>query len=79
MFSIKLDRLSTYLNAIVYETTPVSCWPQVRVLFGAGHFDSPHRLPGLIELVVNWVYSRMMWRYCVAHISWYTMLLVLST
>lgn len=45
------------------------------VFFSAGHLDAPNRLPGLIELAVNWINTRVVWSYCIAHVSWDAMLL----
>lgn len=45
------------------------------IFLSAGHLDGPHRLPGLIELTVNWVNPRVVRSHCITHISWDAMLL----
>lgn len=67
--------LKTDLDPIVYETTAVTSWPQVGVFFSTGHLYAPDRLPGLIELAVDWINPRVVWGYCIAHIGWDAMLL----
>lgn len=57
------------------EATAVPSWPQMGVFLCTGHLDAPHRLPGLIELAVNWVNPRVVWSHGIAHICWDTMLL----
>lgn len=66
---------STDLDSVVDEAPAVPRWPQVRVLFSAGHLDSPHRLPGLIQLGVDRVDPGVVRSHCVAHICWDSMLL----
>lgn len=57
------------------KATAVTCRPQMGIFLSAGHFDVPHRLPGLIELAVNWVNPRVVRSHCIAHICWDAMLL----
>lgn len=63
------------LDPIVDEAAAVSSRPQMGVLLCTGHLDAPHWLPGLVELAVNWVNSRVVWRHCIAHICWDAVLL----
>lgn len=65
----------TDLDPIVDEATAVTSWPQMRVFLSAGHLDAPHRLPGLIELTVNWINPRVVWSHCIAHICGNAMVL----
>lgn len=56
------------LDPVVDEATAVTSRPQMGVLLSAGHLDAPHRLPGLIELAVNWINPRVVRRHRIAHI-----------
>lgn len=60
--------LWTDLDPVVDETAAVASWPQMGVFLSAGHLDVPHRLPGLVELAVNWVNPRVVRSHCIAHI-----------
>lgn len=64
-----------YHDAIVDEAPSVPCRFQMRVLFGAGDFNTPHFLPGFIKLNMNRIDTRMVWSDCIAHVSWNSMLL----
>lgn len=66
---------AVYHDAIVDEAPSVPCRLQVWVFFCAGHSDMPDLLPGLIQLDVDWVDSRVVWSHCVPHVSWYAVLL----
>lgn len=61
-------QLQTDLDPVVDEATAVTSWPQMGVLLSAGHLDAPHRLPGLVELAVNWINPRVVRSHCIAHI-----------
>lgn len=67
--------LPSYLDPVVDEAPAVASGPQMGVFLGAGHLDVPHRLPGLIELAVNGVNSRVVRSHCVAHVGGDAMLL----
>lgn len=66
----------SYANAAVDETSPEASRLQVRVLLCAGHLDAPHFLPGVVQLHVHGVDTRVMRRHRVAHVGRDPVLLV---
>lgn len=65
----------SYANAAVDETSPEAGRLQVRVLLCAGHLDAPHFLPGIVQLYVDRVDTRVVGCHRIAHISGDPMLL----
>lgn len=51
------------------ETSPEASGLEVRVFLRAGHLDAPHFFPGVVELHVNRVDARVVWRHSVAHVG----------
>lgn len=47
----------------------------MRVFLRAGHLDAPHFFPGVVELHVNRVDARVVWRHSVAHVGGNSMFL----
>lgn len=66
---------TTHHDISVDEASPIPCRLQVWVFFCAGNSDIPDLFPGIIELNMYWVDSRMVWSHCIAQISWNTMFL----
>lgn len=62
-------------NAIVNEATAVAGRAEMRILLSAGHLDAPHRLPGLIELRVDGVHTRVVGGHSIPQIRGNPMLL----
>lgn len=50
------------------EAAAVAGWLQVGVLLRAGHADAPHLLPGLIQLHVHGVHTRVVGGHRIAHV-----------
>lgn len=59
---------ATCHDAIVDEATAVTGRLQMRVLLCAGHTDAPHLLPGLIQLHMHRVYTRVVGCHRIPHI-----------
>lgn len=62
-------------NAIVNEATAVAGRAEMGVLLSAGHLDAPHRFPGLIELRVDGVHTRVVGGHSIPQIRRNPMLL----
>lgn len=65
----------SYANAAVDETSPEAGGLQVWVFLCAGDLDAPHLLPGVIQLHVDRVDTRVVGRHRIAHVSGDPMLL----
>lgn len=62
-------------NAIVNEATAVAGRAEMGVFLSAGHLDAPHRFPGLIELRVDGVHTRVVGGHSIPQIRRNPMLL----
>lgn len=61
--------MCSYANAAVDETSPKAGRLEVRVLLGAGYFDAPNLLPGIVQLQVDRVDARMVRCHSIAHVD----------
>lgn len=59
---------NTHHDAVMDKPSPVPGRPQVGILLSAGHLDAPDGFPGLIELCVDGINSRMMGGHSIAQV-----------
>lgn len=66
---------SPHHDAVVNEATAVAGRAEMGVLLSAGRLDAPHRFPGLIELRVDGVHTRVVGGHSIPQIRGNPMLL----
>lgn len=64
-----------YHDVIMNKSLAVACRFEVWVFLSTGHSYPPCFLPSLIQLNMDWIYTRMMRGHCISQIYWNTMLL----
>lgn len=64
-----------YHDVVMNESLAVACRFEVWVFLSTGHSYPPCFLPSLIQLNMDWIYTRMMRGHGISQIYWNTMLL----